>query len=266
MTEYLPTKPKNFTTDLADHPEGEKSLHMPVSARNIHKLQNLGIENLWLIGANEKDLRKILSLVSLKYLNLYQVLAKELTILETQNLCETIILNWNTKATALWDISKNINLNSLEIIDFSKIDDINQLSLATQIRSLSVGGGHNKPLKIQTLEPIARLVNLTYLCLTNLKVVDDTLRPIGKLKNLDRLDLSNQFETSEYAWLATRLPNTDCKMFNAANPCTIVNADNEIVWDTMITGRRKPFLLSTEDEAKIQRYRHEFERLKIAFG
>ena len=61
-----------------------KSLHMSASAKNLSRLKDLSIENLWLIGANDKELRKILPLVNLKYLNLYQVLAKDLTILETQ--------------------------------------------------------------------------------------------------------------------------------------------------------------------------------------
>lgn len=266
MKQYLPTKPRKFSTELLDHPNGEKSLHMPPSASNIGKLKDLDIENLWLIGANEKDLQKILPLVTLRYLNLYQVRAKDLSILETQTQCETIILDWNTKATSLWDISKNTNLKTLAVTDFSMLDNISQLSAATQIRNLTLGGGHNKAMKVRTLEPISELTNLSTLCLTNLKVIDDTLRPIGKLSNLKRLDLSNQFDTSEYAWLATRLPTTECIMFQAANYCSIVNANNDVVWDTMITGKRKPFLLSTKDDAKIEKYRQEFERLKIALA
>lgn len=98
---------------------------MSGSAKNLDRLKELSIENLWLIGANDKELRKILPLVNLKFLNLYQVLAKDLTILETLDKTETIILNWNTKSTSLWDISKNKCLKSLEITDFSKLKEIN---------------------------------------------------------------------------------------------------------------------------------------------
>lgn len=152
MTEYIPEKPQKFITDLNDFDKSEKSLHMSVTAKNLDRLKELSIENLWLIGANDKELRKILPLVNLKYLNLYQVLAKDLTILESQEKPETIILNWNTKSTSLWDISKNINLKTLEITDFSKLEEIEQLSLATQINSLTLGGVHGKPLKIKHLD------------------------------------------------------------------------------------------------------------------
>ena len=262
MTDNLPQKPKAFITDLNDFDKNEKSLHMSVSAKNLDRLKELSIENLWLIGANDKELRKILPLVNLKYLNLYQVLAKDLTILETLDKTETIILNWNTKSTSLWDISKNKGLKTLEITDFSKLEEIDQLSLATQISDLTLGGGHDKPLKIKTIKPLAGLKNLKYLGLTNLKIADDTLQPIDQLKNLEILEISNQFETREYAWLATRLQNTKCKMFQATNSCNIVGADNKLVWDTMVTGRKKSFLLSTKDQLKIDKYIKDFERLK----
>lgn len=236
---------------------------MHVSAKNIERLKDLQIENLWLIGANDKELKKILPLVNPKYLNLYQVLAKDLTILEILTQAETIELNWNTKATQLWDISKNQSLNTLELIDFSKLEDIDQLTLAQQIRSLVLGGGHNKALRIKTLEPLSLLKNLNYLGLTNLKVEDESLKPLAELKNLKELEISNQFETKEYAWLATRLKNTKCRLFQATNPCNIVGIDNKTVSDTMVTGKRKPFLLSTKDQKRIEKYQAQFEQLKI---
>lgn len=262
MINNLPKKPHNFILDLNDFDSNEKSLHMSVSAKHIDRLKDLQIDNLWLVGANDKELKRILPLVKLKYLNLYQVLAKDLSILEILSEPETISLNWNTKATKLWDISKNLSLRTLEIIDFSKLEAIDQLSLAKQIDKLVLGGGNNKPLKIKTLQPLSVLTNLKHLGLTNLKVEDDSLKPLAYLKNLDLLEISNQFETKEYAWLATRLMNTKCKMFKATNSCNIVGVDNIIVWDTMVTGRKKVFLLSIKDQNRIDKHIAEFERLK----
>ncbi len=142
------------------------------------------------------------------------------------------------------------------------LEDIDQLTLAQQIRNLVLGGGHNKALKIKTLKPLASLTNLNYLGLTNLKVEDESLQPLAELKNLEELEISNQFETSEYAWLASRLNNTKCRMFQATNPCSIVGIDNKTVSDTMVTGKRKPFLLSTKDQKKIEKYIAQFEQLK----
>jgi hypothetical protein len=258
---FLPDRPREFFEDLANFNSNDTSLRMSAKAKNIERLKDLKIENLWLVGANEKELSKILPLVNLKYLDLYQVLAKDLTILETQTTTETFILTWNTKTDKLWDFSKNTNLRTLEVTDFSKLNNLTQFSNAQQIENLTIGGGFNKPLKLLSLEPIALLTNLKSLSLTNLKLEDDTLKPLAKLTMLEKLEISNQFDVKEYAWLATRLTKTKCLHFNASRPVQI-SSNNVITKDTMVTGRRKPFLLSTTDKDQIEKYTADFERLK----
>lgn len=262
MTEYLPPKPEIFIKDLNDFKVGEKSIHLSVSAKNIDRLADLDIENIWLIGPNEKELKKILPLIKPKYLNLYQVLAKDLSILGTLDLVETIILEWNTKSETLWDISKNTNLRTLQIRDFGKLNDISQIVSAMQIESLTLGGGINKKLELRTLEPLKNLSNLKYLGLTNIKVNDGSLRPLGRLTNLEELGLSNQFDIEEYAWLASRLKKTKCDLFNGYVNVSITGINNELVFDTMITGKKRPFLSSTKDADKIKQYLDKFEKLK----
>lgn len=256
-----PEKPNTFIKDLADFDSGD-SIHLASTAINLERLKDLDVKNIWLVGANDKELGKILKWINPTYLNLYQVLVKDLSIIETLARTETLVLNWNTKATALWDISKNRDLRTLEITDFSKIDDLGQLALAAQLTSLVIGGGIEKQMKIKSLEPLSGLTSLRYLALSNLKVEDDTLAPLGALINLEELEISNQFETKEYALLAMKLMNTRCRMFQATNPCKIVGTDGKMVWDTMVTGRRKPFLLAAKDGDKIEKYKRNFELLK----
>lgn len=256
-----PEKPKAFITDLKDFKSGD-SIHFASAAKNLERLKDLDVKNVWIVGANDKELTKILNLIKPKYLNLYQVLVKDLSTLEKLENTETIILTWNTKATKLWAIEKNEKLRTLEITDFSKIADIGQLALATQLTSLIIGGGIDKKMKIKNLLPLSGLKNLRYLALSNLKVEDDSLAPIGELGNLSDLEISNQFETREFAWLANKLKQTNCTMFRATNPCNIIGTDGQTVWDTMVTGRKKPFLLSTKDKDKITKYHRDFELLK----
>lgn len=262
MTETKFQKPKEFIKDLVEFDKTQQSLHMPATAKNIDRLKELQIDNLWLIGAKETDLQKILSLTQPKYLNLYQVLAADLSVLKTLTTTSTLVLHWNTKSTSLWDISNNTELRNLEIVDFSKLYDISNISSARQITSLKLEGGIDKKLNVQTLKPLSVLTNLKYLRLANLKVSDGSLKPLADLKNLEELWLPNQFETKEYAWLATRLPNTKCDMFNPINNVHITDAKKVLVWDTMVTGRKKPFLLSANDKLKVDKYISDFEKLK----
>ncbi|WP_348825748.1 hypothetical protein [Flavobacterium aestuarii] len=259
-----PEKPK-YLLDLNDFDNKEKSIWIPADAKNLERLQHLYIENLYVNGAKEKDLEKILSFVKPKYLKLYNLLAKDLSILESLETTETIILQWNTKSESLWNIAKNVSLKHLEINDFSKLQNIEGIANARQILELTISGGINKALKIESLKPLINLSNLEILSLWNLKIEDDSLRPIGNLKKLRLLEISNQFETKEYAWLAVKMKHTECKMFNAVNNCKITDANGKIVWDTMVTGRRKSFLLSNKDQVKIEKYKVEFEKLKTQY-
>jgi len=255
-----------FTSDLADFDNSKTELHIRADVKNRQLLTELNIEKLWLIGAKEKDIDQIFKLHQPKYISLYQFLAKDLSCLENLTKCETLITEWNTKATELWDFEFNPNLRKLAIRDYSKISDLSALEKATQIKSLSLDGGMNKKIKVDNLKPISKLSQLEYLRLTNIKVTDESLEPISKLMGLRKLEISNQFPTKEYANLSVKLTKTNCLRFNAYNAVELKDENGNLVYDTMITGKRKPFLLSTKDNLRIEKYKSEFEKLKKQYA
>lgn len=255
-------KKPEFTSDLADFDNSKTELHIRADVKNRKLLNELNIEKLWLIGAKEKDIEQIFSLHQPKYVSLYQFLAKDLSCLENLNKCETLITEWNTKATELWNIESNPNLKKLAIRDYSKISDLSALEKANKIKSLSLDGGIDKKLKVDSLKPLSKLPQLEYLRLTNIKVGDESLEPIANLRNLKILELSNQFPTKEYANLAVKLTKTECSMFRPYHEVEIKDENGNLVYDRMIIGKRKPFLLSTKDKTRIEKYEKEFEKLK----
>lgn len=263
MNNDLPIKPKLFVRDLHEINKNEKSLYMHASAINISKLKELNIKNLWLAWANDKKLKEILSLVDLKYLNLYQILAKDLKIIESLKNIETIVLEWNTKATTLRDMSKNWKLNRLEIIDFSKLNDVSEITTASKLTYLNLSWWIDKALKVKKINVLSKVKSLKHLSLLNIKIEDDSLRPISELQKLESLEISNQFKTQEYAYLSSKLKNTQCKMFKAISPCKIIDTKKDLVYDIMVTWRNKPFLSSKSDQEKINKYIDEFEALKV---
>lgn len=251
-----------FISDLANFDNSKTELHIRADVKNRKLLNELNIDKLWLIGAKEKDIEQIFSLQQPKYVSLYQFLAKDLSCLENLNKCETLITEWNTKATELWNLKSNPNLRKLAIRDYSKITDLSALENATQIESLSLDGGMDKKIKVNSLKPLSKLLQLEYLRLTNIKVADESLEPISDLINLKILELSNQFPTKEYANLAVKLTKTECSMFKAYHKVGIKDENGNLVYDRMIIGKRKPFLLSTKDQNRIEKYEKEFEKLK----
>ena len=254
-------KPK-YVSDLKDVDTSKTALHIRADVKNKNLITDFQIERLYLIGAKEKDIDFIFSHQQPKYVSLYQFLAKDLSCLEQLTNCETLITEWNTKAIELWDFRLNSKLRKLAIRDYGKINNIEKIGLAKQIISLSLDGGIDKKMKINTLNPIKNLTQLQFLRLTNIKVNDQSLEPIRELKHLQNLELSNQFPTAEYARLASSMPNTDCKMFNAINSVNIKDANGQTVYDVMVTGKRRPFLLRGKDDARIEKYINDFEKLK----
>ncbi|MES9719726.1 leucine-rich repeat domain-containing protein, partial [Bacillus altitudinis] len=105
------------------------------------------------------------------------------------------------------------------------------------------------------LQPLRYLKNLKYLCLSNIKVKDESLEPISALEGLKELDISNQFPTEEYARLSVTLPNTKCDRF-----APYIFLSSPIVdKDVMVIGKRKPKLNSKVDGKKLQKYEEQFK-------
>jgi hypothetical protein len=249
--------PPKMLTNLADFDESGDSICFKADAKNIERLKDLNIDKLWVVSTKEQHLTQIFSLCKPRFLSIYELKVNNLNILETLTETEVMVLRWNTKATKLWDIKLNINLKSLTIEDFSKLEDISVIEDAQGLEYFVIEGGMHNTIRLNTISPLSKLQNLLYLRLANLKLEDDSLKPIGNLKKLKELMLSNQFETKEYAWLAAKLPNTQCDSFKA-----YINLRNRLSGnDVMVTGRRKPFLNSEKDGGKLQKYEQEFTRL-----
>ena len=254
------TKPA-VISDISEFDFSKNEISITADAKNINLLENAKIDKLWLFGAKEKDIDRVFKIIQPEYVNLYQLLAKDLTCLE-QLKCKTLLADWNTKALKLWDLKRNGDLRKLSIRDFSKISNIDEIQVAKNLVSLSLEGGMWKPLKIDSLKPIIHLEKLEYLRIMQIKVADESLKPIAELNNLKTLEISNQFPTKEYANLAVKLSKTDCSMFQPFHKVEIEGEDGKLIYDTMIIGKRKPFLLSTKDGERIKKYETEFEKLK----
>ncbi|MBW4889518.1 hypothetical protein KXQ82_07320 [Mucilaginibacter sp. HMF5004] len=254
-TEYY--QASKYLTDLKEFEDSESAIGMVGNAKNIDRLKDLNIQKLWLLGANEKELDKILKYCKPEFISIYQVLAQDLTILESLTTTKTIVLIWNSKIAELWNLNANTNLSSLTIKGFSKLNNIDPIGKVENLEYLVLEGGMWKPLKIKSISSLANLTNLKYLRLANLKIEDGSLRPIGNLQNLEKLSVSNQFNTEEYAWLSVKLKNTTCNLFQPYIKLNQKISDNDI----MVVGRRKPFLNSEKDKDKIQKYEQEFYRL-----
>lgn len=204
---------------------------------------------------HQKEFDTILSLVNPRMLFVHEMRVEDLSIISSLKDLEVLALEWNTKAQSLWDLSKNTCLKSLSITDFSKLNDIAPLQKNTGLELLQLSGGVWNALNLHTLQPLRYLKNLTYLCLSNIKVKDESLEPISQLEGLKELEISNQFPTEEYARLSVTLPNTKCDRFAPY----IFLASPIVDKDVMVIGKRKPKLNSKVDGKKLKKYEEQFK-------
>ncbi|MED5224625.1 leucine-rich repeat domain-containing protein [Bacillus safensis] len=242
--------------DLANVDENSTELLITGKTKNIERLKSFSnLTKLWIYKVNQKEFNTILSLVNPKMLYMRELRVEDLSIISSLKDVEVLALEWNTKAQSLWDLSKNTFLKTLSITDFSKLNDIAPLQKKTDLEWLELSGGLFNSLNLNTLQPLRYLKNLTYLCLSNIKVKDESLEPISKLVGLKELEISNQFPIEEYARLSVTLPNTKCDRF-----APYIFLSSPIVdKDVMVIGKRKPKLNSKVDGAKLQKYEEQFK-------
>lgn len=231
--------------DLGDVDENSTELLITGKTKNIERLKSFSnLTKLWIYKVNQKEFNTILSLVNPKMLFVHELRVEDLSIISSLKDVEVLALEWNTKAQSLWDLSKNTFLN-----------DIAPLQKNTALEFLQLSGGIWNTLNINTLQPLRYLKNLTYLCLSNIKVKDESLEPISELEGLKELEISNQFPTEEYARLSVTLPNTKCDRFAPY----IFLSSSIVDKDVMVIGKRKPKLNSKVDGEKLKKYEEQFK-------
>lgn len=251
-----------YLDDLTDIDDLSTELAIHGKTKNINRLKHFNeLAKLWIYSVNQKELNKILELVNPKMLYIYNIRAEDLSLISLLTNLEILALEWNSKASTLWDLSKNEKLKALSIKDFSKLFDITPLQKSKKLELLDLSGGESNALKLNNLESLESLNGLKYLGLSNIKVQNESLQPISKLKGLQELEISNEFPTEEYARLSVSLPNVKCVHFKPYIFLLSPIGDK----DTMVVGKKKPFLNSKVDNEKLIKYGEEFKNLQDRF-
>jgi hypothetical protein len=159
-------------------------------------------------------------------------------------------------------------LVDLEIRKVRAAGDLAFLRGLPQLRALSLSGDSNssKPLKIDTLTPIADLSQLERLVLSTVQVQDGLLSPLARLLKLRHLFLANRFPMEECARLAGRRPDILCDLFEpAAGPTNWLKCKTcKQKSMHMLTGKGKPFLCETCDAARLAKHIAEFRMIALA--
>lgn len=255
-------QPDSIIEDLRAIDQNTEELFLHGKTKGLDLLASFSnLKKLWVHSVNQKEFNQILSQVNPEMLCVYEMRVEDLSLLSNLSSLQILGLEWNTKATRLWDISNNHRLKALSIKGFSRLNEIQSLIQAQEVKLLQLGGDDSITLKLENLEPLKYLQRLVFLDLSHLKLMDDSLWPISELKGLKELVISNQFPTEEFAKLSVALPDTKCDKFSAfVRVPKLVDGS-----DIMVVGKRKPFLISKRDSVKMKKYEDRFRAIQEAF-
>jgi hypothetical protein len=213
------------------------------------------------VGVTDRELPALGSSLDVEFLHLYELRAANLAPLSAIPRLRHLKVEWNTKLTQLDAIGALAHLETLILVDTPKVRDLSPLRALSALSALEYSGGIWNKQHAMSLDPLASLPTLEELTLTNLRVDAGGLRPLAGCKSLKTLTLSNQFDTEDYAYLSVALPDVQCASFQPWVRASLTNG-----LDTMITGRRKPFLNSATDAPRIAAYEDAFRKLQAQFA
>jgi hypothetical protein len=170
----------------------------------------------------------------------------------------------STKVESIAPLAALSHLRLLEIENFKLITDFSALTHLTALEALAVTGSMWTRQDVGALEPFAQMTWLQSLALDTSRVT--TLRPLANLTRLKTLDMGNRLPMPEYAWLAARLPDTQCRWFKpyldlagtGMGGCARCKQDSKV----MLTGAGAKVLCRSCDQARLERHQNAFDAEK----
>lgn len=164
---------------------------------------------------------------------------------------------WNQRTTRLWDLSETPNLRELHFEDFTRLNVLDDLANGSLLEDLIFGNAVWVTSAYATLDPLAGLERLRHLKFSAKRILDGRIQPLASLTQLESLSFpANLFTTEQCAWLRARLP--DSAAGRILEP--LMKLDKPLVSgkDTLVIGKRKPWLNSATDRGRVAAYEANF--------
>jgi hypothetical protein len=196
-------------------------------------------------------------------LRLYHITLKSLEGIERLEKTKELTLEWATKIDSIAPAFRLKHLTRLSVFDFPKLRLIAGIEGMTELTDVSLSGSRgavDPPLRLATIEPVSRIPNLISFSLANARLEDDDITSLARCAQLRHLHLSNQFDRSQFAYLASRLNAQLETPITSHTEASLLckHCDSKQV---MFAGRRMPFLCRACDRPKFEKLVGEFEAL-----
>jgi len=234
---------------LLNHPFADEDLR----DAEVADLRNIG-KGAW---------PRILSNCHAKDLRLYHLTLESLDGIDRLTGTEKLTLEWATRVERLDPLFRMKGLSSLSVFDFPKLRDLSGIEALANLTELHLSGNRGSlspPLRLASIKPVARLANLRSFSLVNARLEDDDITPLAELQELRHLQLANQFDRRQFAYLAKRL-NGRLEEPLRSHVESSLQCEKCKGSKFMLTGRRMPLLCRACDSQRFQKLEREFEAL-----
>jgi hypothetical protein len=235
-----------------------KKTHLRFHVNNqddFEKLNDINVKEIIISGLNQKFFDYFCKNFAQKFeiIQFWKCnLIKDFTSFELLNKTHFIIIDWNNKATKLWNMSNNVQLKGLYFNNLMKVTALDGIEYAPSLTELHIEQGPDVKLFLETLTPLMDCNNLKKINIYISGILDGSAVPILKMKSLKEANFMNDlFETEQFAMMAAKLhdvvrPNKPYKI------CDHLDFESKV----MVVGKKKPWLKI--NSKKLKQYEDEW--------
>jgi hypothetical protein len=208
----------------------------------------------------------LLSICQTHDLRLYHLSLSSLAGIERLRKTRTLALECANRVTTLRPVFNMSWLEKLSVTDFPKLEGLDGIEDLQNLSELHLSGNRGSlrpPLHLKSIAPVAKLPKLERFSLAVARLDDDDITSLATIRTLRHLQVSNQFDRVQFAYLAKHLNGQLDEPIGAYRKASrhCVKCGGEAY---MFIGRRAPFLCRTCDAIRFERLTGEFEALAKA--
>ena len=205
----------------------------------------------------------ILSTCKSASLRLYNIMLHSLDGIERLRATSRLSMERANRVSDLTSVYKMGWLKNLFVSDFPRLTNIEGIGALEHLETLHLSGNRGSltpPLRLASIQPIARLSKLEQLTVGNVRVADGDITGIASLPKLRELSLPNAFDRKQFAFLAKRM-NDQLDLPISAN--RKMNVSCRTCGQSLFhfIGKRMPTLCKVCDRERFEKMTIQFEDL-----
>jgi hypothetical protein len=176
-------------------------------ARDFEDLRlRRSLSELWTSGLGPDQVRTLGAMTWLQSLVVHDWRVPTLESLSALAHLRTLRIAGSTRLQRLDGLQHLKSLTDLTLFDCCNYTHVTQIEAIVGLNTLCLEGGFSKPLRLESLSPLAKLVHLRRLRLASLRVEDQSLRPLHGLAGLRDVFIARTFPDTELRAMAAALP------------------------------------------------------------